>query len=309
MQARLIASRWLGNQSPGPCHFEETDKLLDLRERMRDRSLDVPQYCKFLAVPFHHEDVSLISGRAGFGDPLGYSEEIARHLRLEKNDGPFGEREGCMSPARYISSDTDKPQALSIVEDLHRTWTACKAGRFTARAAFRALQGNWNIQRTIKSALPSFPSGTLEGQASFFPRFPTPDKSGQKFNFEYLYSETGTLNLSTGASMKARRRYVYRYRESDDLLSVWFVKPDNDLEVDYLFHNMAFSSPAEALRAGACIAKADHLCVEDMYETEYKLPFKGISLLEFETRHTVKGPSKDYVATTSFRRPVSKTTT
>lgn len=244
---------------------------------------------------------------AGFGDPLGYSEDIARYLNLEKNNGPFEERVGCMSPARYISADTDKFEASSIVRDLHQTWTACHAGRYVARAAFRALQGNWDIRRIIKSALPSFPSGTLEGQAGFFPRYPTSDKSGQTFDFEYLYIEWGTLLLSNGASMNAKRRYVYRYREADDQLSVWFVKPDNDLEVDYLFHNMAFVSPVGAAKEGACIAKADHLCVEDMYETEYKLPFKGISLLEFETRHSVKGPSKDYVATTNFRRPDTST--
>lgn len=208
-----------------------------------------------------------------------------------------------MSPARYLSADADKSEAGTIMRDLHQTWTACKEGRFVARAAFRALQGNWNIRREIKSALPSFPSGTLEGQASFHPRSPTRDKTGQMFDFEYLYVESGTLLLSSGVSMNARRRYVYRYSEVDDTLSVWFVKPDNELEVDYLFHNMAFVSPTDAAREGACIAKADHLCVDDFYETEYRLPFKGIWLLRFETRHAVKGPSKDYISTTIYQRP------
>ncbi|CZT24744.1 related to FMO1 Flavin-containing monooxygenase [Ramularia collo-cygni] len=283
MQARLTAHRWLKGDIPPQREFEETDKLLDLRSRMQHRSLDVPQYW--------------------FGDPLGYSEEIARYLQLERNDGPFEDREGCMSPARYLSFDTDGSAAGSIVRDLHQAWNACKEGRYVARAAFRALQGNWNIERTIRSALSSYPSGTLEGKAGFYPRFPTPDKTGQTFDFEYLYIESGTLVLSNGAMMNARKRYVYRYNEADDKLSVWFVKPDNDLEVDYLFHNMAFVSPTEAAKEHACIAKADHLCVEDMYETEYRFPFSGISLLEFETQHTVKGPSKDYVATTSYRRP------
>lgn len=208
-----------------------------------------------------------------------------------------------MSPARYLSADTDKSASDSILLDLHKTWTACKQGKYVARAAFRALQGNWKLNRTIKSALPSFPSGTLEGQASFHLRTPTWNKTGQTFDFEYLYIESGTLLLSNGVSMNARRRYVYRYSEADDQLSVWFVKPDNELEVDYLFHNMTFVKPDEAAKRGACVAKADHLCVADMYDTEYRLPFKGISLLEFETRHAVKGPSKDYVMLTSYRRP------
>lgn len=208
-----------------------------------------------------------------------------------------------MSPARYISADTDRSEAITIVRDLHQTWTACEKGRYVARAACRAFQGNWRIRRTIKSALPSFPSGTLEGQASFLPRYPTSDNSGRTFDLEYLYVESGTLLLSNGAALNAKKRYVYRYSEADDQLSVWFVKTDKDLEVDYLFHNMEFIPPTDATKAGPSIAKAEHLCVDDMYETEYRLFFQGISLLQFETKHSVKGPSKDYVATTTFVRP------
>jgi hypothetical protein len=239
-----------------------------------------------------------------FGDYAGFMEEMASHLQLKRNDGPFSEREGCVSPARYLSLDSDATHAASIMRDLHENWYACREeGRYVPRAAFRALQGNWDIHRTIKSALPSFPSGTLNGTASFHPRLPTKDKSGKSFDLEYLYIESGTLVLSNGFSMNARRRYVYRYSEAEDKLSVWFVKPDNDLEVDYLFHDLEFISPAEAVKEGACVAKADHLCVEDMYWTKYRLPFRGISLLEFENMHTVRGPSKDYVTTTSYRRP------
>jgi hypothetical protein len=236
-------------------------------------------------------------------------EEMASYLQLTRNDGLFGEREGCVSPARYLSKDSDAAQSEAIMRDLHETWLACREeGRYVPRAAFRALQGNWAIRRTIKSALPSFPSGTLDGTASFHPRFPTKDKSGKSFDLEYLYIESGTLVLSNGATMNARRRYVYRYSEAEDRLSVWFVKPDNDLEVDYLFHDLGFIKPAEAVKEGACVARADHLCVEDMYWTQYRFPFKGISLLEFENTHTVRGPSKDYVATTSFRRPAKRST-
>jgi hypothetical protein len=284
MQAKLTAYQWVSGRPIQERPIEEVNKMLDLREAMKLRSLDVPQYW--------------------FGDYLGYLDEIASYLKLDRNDGPFGAREGCTSPARYMSPDTDRAEADLIVRDLHEAWHASlEQGRGVPRAAFRALQGEWVMSRTIDSALSSFPSGTLEGVASFHPRSPSMDKSGQQFDLEYLYIESGTLKLSNGASMPARRRYVYRYSEARDELSVWFVKPDNDLEVDYLFHNFTFAPPEEARQVGACIARADHLCVKDMYWTEYRMPLSGISLHNFLAKHTVKGPSKDYVATTKYSRP------
>lgn len=281
MQARLTAERWLADSPPYVRPYEGTEELLELRKDMQAKGLDVPQYW--------------------FGDYAGYMEEVAAHLGLQRNNGAFAEREGVVSPSRYLSPKSEHAQANSVIQDIYKTWRAClDYGRFTARAAFRALQGNWFIQRTIDSALSTFPSGTLEGQASFRPRAPTGDKSGMLFDFEYLYTESGVLTLANGAEMTARRRYVYRYSEERDELSVWFVKPDSELEVDYLFHNLTFVPPAEAKQRGACVAKTDHLCVEDMYWTEYSLPIKGISLHTFETKHTVQGPSKDYVATTNF---------
>ena len=284
LQARLTADRWLSENVPSQKGYENPENMSSLRKAMQESSLSVPQYW--------------------FGDYLGYMEEIASHLKLTRNDGPFKAREGCTSPARYLTATSDKDQADSVMTELYDIWHACiKDGRYVARAAFRALQGNWIIHRTIDSSLPTFPSGTLEGTASFHPRFPTSDASGRTFDLEYLYVESGTLLLNNGASMSASRKYVYRYSEAEDVLSVWFVKPDDDFKVDYLFHGLTFVSPEEARKMGACVAKADHLCVGDMYWTEYKLPIKGIALHEFDVKHTVKGPEKDYVATTKYRRP------
>ncbi|WPA96848.1 uncharacterized protein RHO25_001456 [Cercospora beticola] len=289
MQARFTAQRWLAEQHDCPVpRYEEPAALLKLREAMRNRSQFVPQYW--------------------FGDYLGYVEELAAHLQLARNDGAFAEREGPISPARYLSAGDDEAQAKAIVQDLHYTWLSCTThGKYVARATFRALQGKWRLNRNIDSRLSSFPSGVLEGEASFHPRSPTPDKSGEAFDLEYLYQETGVLRLQIGAAMTARRSYVYRYSEAKDQLSIWFVKPESDLEVDYLFHNLQFAYPSEAKAQGACSASADHLCVEDMYWTKYSFPFSGISLRSFTTTHTVKGPSKDYTMVTQFSRPTPAT--
>ncbi|KAK4547961.1 hypothetical protein LTR36_010680 [Oleoguttula mirabilis] len=284
MQARLTAERWLHDSAAPRTPFEESGKLLQLREAMRRKANDVPQYW--------------------FGDYLGYMENVASHLGLEKNDGAFKEREGCPSPARYLAEKSERGVNDAIMQDLHQTWRDCiDNGKYVARAAFRAMQGDWNISRRIVSKDQNY-SGTLEGQASFHPRFPTQDRSCKAFALEYLYVESGSFRSASGLEMRASRRYVYRYSELDDELSVWFVKPDKDLEVDYLFHGLAFMNPAEARKAGACIAKADHLCVDDMYWTHYTLPLKGVALQSFEVKHTVKGPNKDYVATTQYSRPL-----
>ena len=284
MQARLTAHRWLSDDVAQIKSYETSDDLRKMRQAMKDRAVDVPQFW--------------------FNDYLGYLDDIADELGLERNHQGFNERQGCSSPARFVSEKTDRTEADSIMNELRQVWRECTVnGRFVPRAAFRALQGNWNIERQIKSAISTFPSGTFSGTASFQPRVPTPDKTGKHFDLEYIYVESGTFTTSTGYTMTASRRYVYRYSEAEDTLSIWFVKPENNLEVDYLFHNLDFVKPEEARKTGALIAKADHLCVEDMYWTEYRLPMKGIALREFEIKHTVKGPDKDYVATTRYERP------
>ncbi|KAF2209369.1 hypothetical protein CERZMDRAFT_114041 [Cercospora zeae-maydis SCOH1-5] len=284
MQARFTAQRWLAEERDLPSlRYEEPAVLLRLREAMQDRSQFVPQYW--------------------FGDYLGYIEEIAVNLQLSRNDDPFGTREGPISPARYLATGDDEAQAKAVVHDLYSVWLSCTMqGKYVARATFRALQGNWQISRTIDSRLSSFPSGVLEGKASFHPRLPTPDKSGETFDLEYIYQEMGVLRIQNGSAVTARRSYVYRYSEARDKLSVWFVKPENDLEVDYLFHNLHFAYPNDAKAQGACSASAEHLCVEDMYETKYRFPFCGIALRNFATTHTVRGPSKDYTMVTQFSR-------
>ncbi|KAF2718499.1 FAD/NAD(P)-binding domain-containing protein [Polychaeton citri CBS 116435] len=291
MQARLTAQRWVQALSNGPNGssetaqqaYEETTKLKELRLAMQVKGLDVPQYW--------------------FGDYLGYMEELAAHLKLTRNDGKFSERDGSVSPARYLLPTSNKQQADQIMADLFSTWHESLGGKFVARAALRAMQGRWDIQRRIDSKNNVLPSGILEGSASFYPRSPTPDKSKKTFDLELLYVESGTFKADTGATMTATRRYVYRYSEERDQLSVWFVKPSDDLEVDYLFHNLAFVPPEEAKKEGACIAKADHLCIDDMYWTTYRLPIKGIALQGFEVKHVVKGPRKDYAAVTRYSRP------
>lgn len=283
MQARVTADRWLGKDKISRRTYEVPEDLLSLRAAMHARGLNVPQYW--------------------LGDYGGYMEEMAVAMKLQRNDGTLQEREGSVLPARYLADDDDRKEAEITMAEFHECWTACHQGRYVARAAFRALQGHWNIMRRIDSRNSTFPSGVLTGTASFHPRFPSRDKSGQAFDLEYLYVETGVFSTDTGVTMNATRRYVYRYSEARDEMSIWFVKPESSYEVDYLFHNLTFSPPSVTDVEGASIATADHLCVKDMYRTKYRLPLQGIALPTFSIQHCVEGPAKDYTAATTYERP------
>ena len=294
MQSRLLTETWASSATGKPFKtrdraYEDKAALRSLRTDMESKDRQVPQYW--------------------FSDYLGYMEEAAVDLGLQRNDHPFEEHQGPTTPARYLGSETATPEAAKVMTDLSRTMTASKQGAFLARATLRALQGRWRLGRTIKSASGNLPSGTFSGRASFSPRLPTTDNSnsqhGAQHDGEHLYSEQGTFTPETGSAMQASRHYVYRYRESDDSLSVWFVKPDDLKMVDYLYHDVVFKDIQSVDNEGAkqrATATAEHLCEADLYKTEYEFHFQGINVTSWTCTHRVKGPAKDYVSEAIYER-------
>lgn len=104
---------------------------------------------------------------------------------------------------------------------------------------FESLKGSWRLKRSLKSALPGFPSGIFEGIATFSTRTP----GAHSVAAELLYAEQGELKTETGMLLRANRKYIYRYNADEDKISAWFVKEDtkqNDgkEEIDYLFHDI-----------------------------------------------------------------------
>ena len=162
---------------------------------------------------------------------------------------------------------------------------------FLGPATFRALQGEWNLHRTLTSALPEYQSGTFRGTAFFNPREPT----SRKYSAEMLYIEEGELTTQKGFVMKGRRRYVYRLKEGAGISS-WFVKADG-LTVDHLFQVLAFEADEEE---GWKAKGIPHLCVDDYYESDYRFKFDGIDIKQWELRYQVKGPKKDYFTKSTY---------
>ncbi|KAI9662206.1 MAG: hypothetical protein M1829_006188 [Trizodia sp. TS-e1964] len=233
-------------------------------------------------------------------------EHSAQDLAVEGPDK--GGNEGLHAAFRGAERARDSPELtpsiLSLQDTLNRTTTP---SHLVASAAFRAMQGNWKLSRVLKSAMPTFPSGTFTGSASFHPRPP----SHPLFHSEYLYIEEGSLVTEQGLVMKGSRRYVYRYNEREHKISAWFVKPDDAETVDYLFHQLeillpevteAPSGPEVSPPPPGWTAKGYHLCVKDDYHSEYLFRFCGINLATFNIVHRVDGPNKSYITDTSFVR-------
>ncbi|KAK5108495.1 hypothetical protein LTR62_008235 [Meristemomyces frigidus] len=163
------------------------------------------------------------------------------------------------------------------------------------KAIFDSLQGSWRMKRSLNSILPGFPSGMFEGTATFTPRRP----GAHSVAGELLYAEQGELRTDNGFTLRANRKYIYRYNADEDKISTWFVKEDTKQvdgkeEIDYLFHDIENEGLGPAV-----VGRGEHLCELDMYWAyyEFRLPKsagEGQRMDVFGVKYKVKGPQKDY---------------
>ena len=213
-------------------------------------------------------------------------------------------------PAGYPSptdSREAKQEAQKLVQQASETsLAALTTPRFVARAVFRSLVGTWRLERDLVSRLPSHPSGHFSGTARFLLRERTADgmqcagdaaggaaaPGEDDAGMEYVYVEEGEFKTDGGFGFRATRRYVWRYDERRDRLSVWFARADDEARADYLFHEMDFEQPGG--RDAGWRAKAGHLCVDDYYDVGYRFAFAAVRLRDWSVEYTVKGPRKDY---------------
>ncbi|KAK4239412.1 hypothetical protein C8A03DRAFT_32512 [Achaetomium macrosporum] len=246
--------------------------------------------------------------------------EFSPHLGEMPRLPPAGKEMNILTPARYPAKSLTDDQRAHIVQNLRETevtaWAGLTAGKFVAKAVFRSLLGEWKLERELISKLPSHPSGHFSGTAKFLLREGTRDgresdldalvkKDGDP-GLEYLYIEEGDFKASNGLTFRATRRYVWRYDERKDKLSVWFVKTDDQMRADYLFHEVEFSVPdvseQDTEHGKGWEATAGHLCVEDFYDVKYSFNFKAVNLWDWRLAYTVKGPKKDYTIDGVYQR-------
>ncbi|SPN96669.1 related to FMO1 Flavin-containing monooxygenase [Cephalotrichum gorgonifer] len=228
-----------------------------------------------------------------------------------------------ITPARYSYPNAAEPSSAEETEKSLRQTRKCADECLTstgclAASVFRNLLGTWTLNREIKSSLPSHPSGTFTGTATFLLRRKTADGietaaageqafDGAREGWEYLYIEEGIFASSVGFSFPATRRYVYRYDEVRDVLSLWFVRVNDDEKADYLFHEVEFlprpDSEAKSGSGSGVRAKAGHLCIDDYYAVEYDFGLEGVGMKRWEVRYVVKGPKKEYTLHGVYTRP------
>ncbi|KAF2205176.1 hypothetical protein GQ43DRAFT_437295 [Delitschia confertaspora ATCC 74209] len=181
----------------------------------------------------------------------------------------------------------------------------------------------WKLTRTLKSALPTHPSGTVTGTAKFTPCAP----GSAEYESAYLYEEEGefvTESPVAGLKFQARRKYVYRLKSTngkggdgkdkyEDEISVFFHEDEKEGGIGGLFVEMGPLS-FESTWSGTLSAKNKerHLCGEDLYAASWRF---GPALFEtkesrnreevegdkwWEVQYDVKGPKKDYVSWTRY---------
>lgn len=187
----------------------------------------------------------------------------------------------------------------------------------------------WNFTRTLTSAVPTHPSGTVVGTATF-----TPCTLPSKFPTTLLYAETGifTTTQPAGLTMTTSRKYVYQLipsetqpgGESLEFIRVSFFADDavakgitqgvgeDGKGIGALFVEMG--DPGEGEEGGVWTArnKVTHLCGEDLYTASWRF---GRGMLKhweggavgdgerwWEVKYDVKGPKKDYVSWTRYMR-------
>ncbi|KAK0126543.1 hypothetical protein ONS95_008136 [Cadophora gregata] len=327
MQARFLAKLWGGDEKAKKAVDEDTtmQTMMKLRKDPRRAQFPMGDYTYLME---------------SFADILDIQRE-------EPSSSTPGARTGIITPYRYAYPDVSPAQNTEIKfalgEHFSTFYASSQKARFVPRAVFRSLQGIWTLNRTITSRIATFPSGTLTGTATLFPRnptdAPTKPKSTPTSNpqppsinnsgsgsgptclnptnpnpaaatLEYLYFEEGQFLTSFGATMSAKRSYVYRYFEETDCIDLWFAKQDY-LTADYFFHRVEFIVPdqgeeskSRTVREG-WKAVSSHLCIEDMYDVSYEFSFNGATLETWTSEYTVKGPQKDYTIRNVFTRPTT----
>lgn len=307
MQARLLTDMWSsGSALPAPLQR----KLKEDRSIQRTLSLrDDPCLSQFPMgdYPFLMQD---------FAEALSIPRvdpSLADIPQLPHNKLPLD----MLTPSRYPSpSDNEaskRESEIQLVNTVKVTVDSLTTPRYVPRAVFRSLLGTWRLERALTSRLPSHPSGHFSGTAQFLLREKTSDglqcaKQGLELStaeetsgMEYLYIEDGEFKTDSGFGFRASRRYVWRYDELKESLSVWFAKPDDPDRADYLFHEIEFMQPQEG-RENGWDAKAGHLCIDDYYNVKYNFAFQAVNLKQWNIEYTVNGPKKDYSISGTYTR-------
>ncbi|KAF5875880.1 putative flavin-containing monooxygenase protein [Botrytis fragariae] len=266
-QARVIARKW-GKQASGlssPAH--------DREEIDDDDSSNLRAFMKELRIMMDKDPSSVPQNF--FSDYPGLMEETARKLGLQKINLSWGEREGMVSPARYVDSQCNITEAQIVMQKLQKTLQDSRDGKaIFAKSTFRGLQGNWKDF----SAKTEFPESSPKSSSSFHPRYPTDTTS----DLEYL------CITQCEESSNPLPRSIYRLRESANQIEVWSVDSKSGSVADkkcYVldFNNGIVEEQTDVNRV-TVVAKGSP-DVDLRYRIIHSFCFAGVGITEFKIEY------------------------
>jgi tRNA A64-2'-O-ribosylphosphate transferase len=207
------------------------------------------------------------------------------------------------------------------IDDSSKKMTSTEPPPSIPTTLFATLQTSnkpWTFIRTLSSALPGHPSGTVIGTATFAPyQFPAPSNTSSSPNSTptagppstLLYSEEGEFVTSTNLRFTTRRKYIYQLKTSvpEPYIAIYFLEEEKGKEdqVGGLFVEMG---DLKERGGGNQVLEAknreQHLCAEDLYTASWRFGRGMVGVGEeekwWEVRYDVKGPKKDYYSETRY---------
>ncbi|OAL51372.1 hypothetical protein IQ07DRAFT_586897 [Pyrenochaeta sp. DS3sAY3a] len=240
--------------------------------------------------------------------------------------------------SRTISSETAIPHSTSNPPSAHlppHAQPPCiPTLLFSALQTPSSSSAPWTFTRTLASALPTHPSGSVTGTATFTP-CALPSGSPPTL----LYAEEGEFVTDTGLRFTARRKYVYQLRdggggdeegeEKGKYIAVYFFDDEkmprasasegvgaDGRGIGGLFVEMDGLTAEDdedgdgrgvALRAKN---REQHLCAADLYTASWRFGAgmarpgeeEAKSDVWWEVEYDVQGPKKGYVSRTRYTR-------
>ncbi|KAF2652545.1 hypothetical protein K491DRAFT_695501 [Lophiostoma macrostomum CBS 122681] len=287
-QANLLASSW-DSESPEIYDLYDVKKARDTHRAIEKQDSDIPQ--------------------SWMGDYVGHMEQISRMAHILHNNLVFTDPTGYVYPARYINSWCDQSGAEQTIQSVIKAVDAAenKAG-FVAAAAFRALQGRWNLRRISAQQQLAYEGHT----ATFHPRIPP---HHTRYVAEHLYVEVGMAkrledSLSDRHILPVRQQWVFRYDESQDTISLWTVSKEDQKSAADLVGNLEFEKSTapdrgwKATVSGLLASNLNHDKDHNKFEFEFR--FRGSTLAEFSVLReiTVIGKHTTARTLTYYARPV-----
>ncbi|TGO24967.1 hypothetical protein BPAE_0090g00110 [Botrytis paeoniae] len=266
-QARVIARKW-GEQSKELSSPTQDQDVTD-----EDGSSKLRAFMEELRVMMDKDPSSVPQNF--FSDYPGLMEETSRKLGLQKINLSWGEREGMVSPARYIDSQCNISESEKAMHKLQKTLQDSRDGKaIFAKSTFRGLQGNWKDFNTKTESNESSPRSS----SSFHPRHSTDATS----DLEYL--------CITQCEESSNRipRTIYRLRESENQIEIWSVNPKSGLAADKICYILDFKDGIveEQTDVNRVTVVATGTPDADLsYKIMYSFCFAGVRITEFKIEH------------------------